>query len=538
MRAQFVIPIIFSILFIGSLGLTHDVRAQPIITNIGQAGSVSDADGNLFAFRVLEFAQGNTDLNGDIDVGDRVVHVFDKNTGITINTGLATLDNPKIDGNIVAVRVSEFRQGNTDLNGDGDTFDRVIFYYDLTTGIATNLGLAAGLTDVDGNLIAFFVQESSQGVDLNGDGDTNDLVAHVHDVSTGITTNIGIASTATALIGNIVLLNVFESKEGAGTDFNGDGDSTDQVAHYYDTTTGILTNIGIASIAFSLDGNIIALSVTESRQGNTDLNGDGDTSDNVLQYHDIGTGITTNVGIATGIIPNISGNFISFTVPESSQGNLDLNGDGDTSDNIVHIHDIASAITTNLGLASFFPVMDGNLVAFSAFESFQGNTDLNGDGDTSDGVVHVHDVSTGITTNVGIAILRLNVGGDLVGFTVPESSQGIADLNSDGDTNDVVLHVYQASSGTTTNLGLDGKDKPVIHANNLLFTVREADQGNIDLNGDGDTIDDVVHIAQILVDDGKGPKGKNNPCDALEKAEDSGEGKKKGLERAKANNDC
>jgi probable HAF family extracellular repeat protein len=31
---------------------------------------------------------------------------------------------------------------------------------------------------------------------------------------------------------------------------------------------------------------------------------------------------------------------------------------------------------------------------------------------------------------------------------------------------------------------------------------------------------------------------KNNPCDALEKASENGKGKKKGLERAKANNDC
>jgi len=34
------------------------------------------------------------------------------------------------------------------------------------------------------------------------------------------------------------------------------------------------------------------------------------------------------------------------------------------------------------------------------------------------------------------------------------------------------------------------------------------------------------------------PEEKNNPCDALEKASENGKGKKKGLERAKANNDC
>ena len=34
------------------------------------------------------------------------------------------------------------------------------------------------------------------------------------------------------------------------------------------------------------------------------------------------------------------------------------------------------------------------------------------------------------------------------------------------------------------------------------------------------------------------PEEKNNPCDALDKASENGKGKKKGLERAKANNNC
>jgi len=34
------------------------------------------------------------------------------------------------------------------------------------------------------------------------------------------------------------------------------------------------------------------------------------------------------------------------------------------------------------------------------------------------------------------------------------------------------------------------------------------------------------------------PEGKNNPCDALDRASENGKGKKKGLERAKANNNC
>ncbi len=34
------------------------------------------------------------------------------------------------------------------------------------------------------------------------------------------------------------------------------------------------------------------------------------------------------------------------------------------------------------------------------------------------------------------------------------------------------------------------------------------------------------------------PEDKNNPCDALDKASDKGNGKKKGLDQAKSNNNC
>jgi len=54
-------------------------------------------------------------------------------------------------------------------------------------------------------------------------------------------------------------------------------------------------------------------------------------------------------------------------------------------------------------------------------------------------------------------------------------------------------------------------------------------QEDADVDGIGDACDETPEPE---------PEGKNNPCDALEKAENNGKGKKKGLERAKANNDC
>ena len=56
----------------------------------------------------------------------------------------------------------------------------------------TNTGLAAdgffggsGQRYVDGSRVAFVVRESDQGgIDLNGDGDTGDRVLHLYDIST------------------------------------------------------------------------------------------------------------------------------------------------------------------------------------------------------------------------------------------------------------------------------------------------------------------------------------------------------------------
>src|SRR5262245_5669157 len=86
---------------------------------------------------------------------------------------------------------------------------------------------------------------------------------------------------------------------------------------------------------------------------------------------------------------------------------------------------------TNLGLAGTFALgVDGHLAAFSVSELGQG-VDLNGDSDTSDPVVHVYDSLTGVTTNLGLTTLSpfgfigaAGIDGNLVAFSVGEAAQG------------------------------------------------------------------------------------------------------------------
>jgi hypothetical protein len=180
----------------------------------------------------------------------------------------------------------------------------------------------------------------------------------------------------------------------------------------------------------------------------------------------------------------------------------DLNGDGDLLDNdLIHVYDAATDVVTGLGLSGSSLQISEDVLAFAVPEFAHG--DLNGDGDTWDWPVHVYDFASGVTTNLGLDPYGgiSHIDGEMFAFPVAESSQGNSDLNGDGDTSDVVLHIHDAASGTTTNLELaeDKSNYPRFSGRRVAFTVSETDQGNTDLNGDGDTLDTVVHVADFSV---------------------------------------
>jgi hypothetical protein len=121
----------------------------------------------------------------------------------------------------------------------------------------------------------------------------------------------------------------------------------------------------------------------------------------------------TNVGLATPRSSTlVDQERIVFTVAEANQGagGTDLNGDGDVDDLILHVFRVPTGLTTNLGLAVSatppFVVVDDHDVVFTVAEASQGagGTDLNGDGDVDDLVLHVFRVRTGLTTNVQLAV--------------------------------------------------------------------------------------------------------------------------------------
>jgi hypothetical protein len=132
---------------------------------------------------------------------------------------------------------------------------------------------------------------------------------------------------------------------------------------------------------------------------------------------------------------------------------VDLNSDGDMNDTIGHL--IGPAGVVNLGVTTQPPVPDylkegralsyGGPIAFTAAEI---DTDLNGDGDMVDDVLHIYD---GEVRNVGVAAsarqansIQYEPGerpGELI-VGIPEPVNG-RDLNADGDQWDTLPYVIR-----------------------------------------------------------------------------------------------
>jgi hypothetical protein len=355
------------------------------------------------------------------------------------------LDNVWLDGGRLALRVSEARHG-ADLNGDGDTFDSVLHVHDFGSGVTSNLELDASANVwLDDDRLAFLVSEVRQGADLNGDSDTLDSVLHVHDFGTGVTSNLELDALGDVwLDGDRLAFRVSEARH--GSDLNGDGDTRDFVLHVHDLGTGVTSNLELAAAQVWLDGDRLAFRVSEVPQG-VDLNGDGDKFDLVLHVYDFETGVTSNLGLASEGIW-LDGDRLAFLVSEASQG-VDLNGDSDTLDSVLHVHDFGTGLTSNLELDGLDNVwLDGNRLSFLVDEDSQ-EADLNGDSDTDDFVLHVHDFGTGLTSNLELdASGGIWLDGDRLAYRVSEASQG-ADLNGDSDERDFVLHTGTFPSFTS-----------------------------------------------------------------------------------------
>lgn len=502
---------LFLILFFAMA--SSQVGAQA--TNLGLSGTVCGVRDELFALLASESADG-VDYNLDGDTFDNVLHLYDARTGELLNLGFARSGNLSDDlwnEELLALTVSELNQGSQDLNGDGDAEDELLYLYDVAARRSIGfVGSAALSTElVQGRYVAYLRDEDADdGADWNGDGDTTDEVAFLYDAVAATSRNTGLATIdsllapsndQTSFLANVLVVTVDELAQG-NTDLDGDGEVRDGILFVYDLQTGAIENTGEPSLLVSRAGPIAAVSQNE-RPGD-DMNGDGDRLDRVAKIYDPLQGTLTNTRTAASTVdsdPRAHGAYI-WSVSEADQS-ADLNGDGDKGllEEIAFVYDRSTGQTTNLGVTSEATHLAYPWAFVLSRETWEG-VSLNGDKDQRDSVLHVTDLRTTETTNTGLASSSFDFhlfGQGMFAIRVGEFDQGDTDLNGDGDMDDFVLHIFDGTSGSIENTGRTMAGSSFLPAvrwsgGRFVYVVSEASELGTDLNSDGDTGDDVASL--------------------------------------------
>jgi hypothetical protein len=384
-----------------------------LITTEWVGGSVLfGQDGTAF-IGVFEGEQG-TDLDGDGDLDDHVVIRLDI-SGEAEVIGRAESFGPTADGGVWL---------SWDQRADaGDQRDWHLGFWhperefiDFPLATVSPLATVNHTATSDGGLL-FRVSESVDywsysdecvpgSRDLNGDGDCGDFLLHRWSPDRGLV-NLGLAEAAWCpecdwgYVTSGGRAFVSQPERAMGEDLDGDGEITDAlVLHVVEDDS--VRNLGLRVTWNTrswevLEGGVIVLVPETSR----DLNDDGDFEDNVFHFVS-NSGTVINLGLA-GWLAQTAGNGEALLLAEESGNGRDLNGDGDVSEEtyVIHLWSLdGGVVNTKITNARYMDEMegwrpyraaelsDGRLVVLVS-ELQHGHGDLNGDGDTDDLVVHV-----------------------------------------------------------------------------------------------------------------------------------------------------
>jgi hypothetical protein len=424
--------------------------------NGNSTNSILSADGRFVAFtsEASNLVPGDTVIGGDGHCGVNLfpsmqfipencpdVFVHDQLTGLTSRISLATDDSEPNSSSFLP-----------SISADGR--------YVAFSSWATNLVPA----DTNGapDIFVRGPDPANVAADLTGNGGLDDVVLRVLDATSEQVSTL-CPSTAVSVAGDVVAFLRPEASGDApgcpsGPDLNGDGDATDDVVHLWQPGVGV-TNLHCAAVAVAVSSTYAAALVSEAGQGQ-DLNGDGDQLDDVVMVHRIADGPPAscagwaNTQQAADSL-DISGSMVVFLTPESAQGaggGTDLNGDGDKNDRIVQIWDAAAGSLIPGSQAAEDFVLGSSLLAFRTREAAQGNEDLNGDGDTLDDVLQIYDLNLRERWNTHQAVtpcrleacdprVPYRVLNDTVKFLTFEADQG-EDLNQNGSGQDLILQTF------------------------------------------------------------------------------------------------
>ncbi len=543
------------------------VAQEPVIRNVGAYEGFL-RPGAFFYTAYESFL--NEDVNRDGDLDDSIFHALDLETGEIHNLRLATKGsgrsnfthsimrpgfNPDFGwewDNWIKFEVHEDFQGE-DLNGDGEKNSLVTFLYNFKTKKIYSLGYSfqggfknafkhnfcfnASGKPLEGDLSILEEIESGahirifnyqrekvysvrQGVvvsasndyvlmqtketkdfplgDLNGDGDTKDYVYRYLDLNSDSIINLKTTYVAPlATVDGFISYSQIESQ--IGTDLNQDGDLEDEVNFIRNLNSNEVYQFPFEGVATLKSHGRGFLRAIEAAQG-VDLNGDGDTLDEVLHLFSIPDIELLNLKLASANILSFEEDYVLFTVSENGEGK-DLNEDGDFADEVVHLFTFSDSQLLNLKLASKlnsgqFPFEREGFLFFPVQESDQ-SKDLNDDSDLEDEITFVINLNTNEIKNIKVlARSNTNVILNQIFITVTEKHLG-EDFNNDGDDEDSILHQYSFERDVLRSLGIT-RFTPLAEMNNsLLVSLKEAAK-NEDINNDGDLKDQFLYELNLL----------------------------------------
>jgi hypothetical protein len=307
-------------------------------TTLALASPAAVSAGATFGVSVSEAAQGRGDLSGDGEADDAVFHVYDPERFFALDLGLSVplFPAPVTDARRYLLHALEGPAAR-DLNGDGDLEDLVLHVFEPETGLVLETGLASQASAVLlGDWVGVSVFEPMQGSrDLDGDGEAGGNVVHVLELASGTLENLGL--DAFALHASATRVFLAPSEALAGLDWNGDGDRDDQVLFDW-STRDLATRGSRAGIGAVLDvfGEHALLARREAERG-LDASGDGVADDLVLELYDARSGALEPLGWGVGSAARLTSALEVVALVDEEAARRDLNGDGDRADEVLHV---------------------------------------------------------------------------------------------------------------------------------------------------------------------------------------------------------
>lgn len=370
--------------------------------------------------------------------------------------------------------------------------DRLTGAYDIVTvasdGTANNGVDGAEGISPDGR----YVLTSGYSTNLVADDTNGASDLFVHDRVTGATRRVNVPAGG----GNA----------DAGTGFGGMSADGRTVA-FPSGATNLLgagnDNNGVA--------DIFIRTVDWSSPDTKDLTGDHDLDDTILEVLDSGAtpgtpptplcpadAAATANGMVAFLRPESAGDTTLAKLPRCPRaasfvgGKPDLNGDGDASDEVVHLWRGGANNVDNLKCAANSVALSSNFVAAAVTETTIPQL-------KTLALSNVPPASCTAWTATNQEAESIAFCGDIVAFLTSESAQG-ANLNAgtgDTDQNDRVLQLFNPATGALINTGHATVDF-VCNDRQVAFRVREANDGpGFPGNGDADTLDDVMLVYDL-----------------------------------------